>query len=35
MAKKSQVAQLQIEVNNEDDWKKLLAKEGLIGWNEN
>lgn len=30
MAKKGQVSQLQVEVSSEDDWEKLLQREGLI-----
>lgn len=29
--KKSQVVQLQLEVNTEEQWKKLLEKDGLTG----
>jgi len=29
--KKGQVVQLQLEVNTEEEWKKLLLKDGLIG----
>jgi hypothetical protein len=29
--KKGQVAQLQLEVNTEEEWEKLLLKNGLIG----
>lgn len=29
--KKGQATQLQVEVNNEEDWEKLLTREGLIG----
>lgn len=33
MAKKGQAVQLQLEVNNDDEWNKLMQKEGLIGIN--
>lgn len=29
--KKGQVVQLQTEVNNEEEWERLLTREGLIG----
>lgn len=29
--KKSQVVQLQLEVNTEEQWQKLLEKDGLTG----
>jgi len=29
--KKGQVVQLQLEVNTEEEWEKLLLKDGLIG----
>jgi hypothetical protein len=29
--KKGEATQLQIEVNTEEEWEKLLLKEGLIG----
>jgi len=31
--KKGQVVQLQLEVNTEEEWEKLLLKDGLIGKN--
>ena len=31
MAKKGQAIQLQTEVNNDEEWEKLLLREGLIG----
>lgn len=31
MAKKGQATQLQLEVQNDDDWERLLDKDGLIG----
>lgn len=31
MAKKGQPVQLQAEINNDDEWEKLLQKDGLIG----
>jgi len=31
--KKCQVVQLQLEVNTEEEWEKLLLKDGLIGKN--
>lgn len=33
MAKKGQPVQLQLEVNNDDEWDKLMQKDGLIGRN--
>lgn len=30
MAKKGQAVQLQLEVNNDDEWDKLMQKDGLI-----
>lgn len=33
MAKKGQAVQLQLEVNNDDEWDKLMQKDGLIGIN--
>ena len=30
-SKKGQVVQLQLEVNTEEEWEKLLLKDGLIG----
>lgn len=31
MAKKGAQIQLQIEVENDEDWEKLVEREGLIG----
>lgn len=31
MAKKGQPVQLQAEINNDEEWEKLLHREGLIG----
>lgn len=31
MAKKGQAVQLQTEVNSDEEWDKLLEREGLIG----
>lgn len=33
MAKKGQPVQLQAEINNDDEWEKLLQRDGLIGEN--